>query len=125
MINQSRLNSPLFQSRIKEVKGQNISANHITWLKALSPKPKNIVFKYVGSPRILTRSMMKKRKEEESRIKEKEEVLNETTPVKALADYAKMNQSISTNIFESNMNEKRMKSSDNYTFSGLMSSLKK
>ena len=83
------------------------------------------MFKYVGSPRILTRSMMKKRKEEESRIKEKEEVLNETTPVKALADYAKMNQSISTNIFESNMNEKRMKSSDNYTFSGLMSSLKK
>lgn len=62
-INRSQLNNPLFESRIKEVKGENIFENHITWLKSLSPKPKNLIFKYTSPPRTLTRSMMKKIKE--------------------------------------------------------------
>ncbi len=38
--------------------GENISRNKITWFKSLSPKPKNIIFKYTGAPTTVTATMI-------------------------------------------------------------------
>ena len=74
----SRNNNPLFESRLVGVVGENISKDKITWFKSVSPKPRNIVFRYVSPPKVLTRSFIR-----ESRLKESNPEVMET-PMKKI-----------------------------------------
>ena len=71
-------NNPLFESRLVGVVGENIEKDKITWFKSVSPKPRNIMFRYVSPPKILTRSFIR-----ESKIRESNPEILET-PMKKI-----------------------------------------
>ena len=74
----SRTNNPLFESRLVGVIGENITNDKITWFKSVSPRPKNIMFRYVSPPKIMTRSFIR-----ESKIRASNPEILET-PVKKI-----------------------------------------
>ena len=99
----------MFESRIHPPTVENVNQNKITWFKSLSPKPKNIIFKYTGSPQIVTANMIT-----ESRIREGNSMENPEspmTPVKSAFNKNHLQQSVSTNAYDSMIKDRKMKSS--------------
>ena len=80
------MNNPLFESRLVGVVGENISKDKITWFKSMSPKPRNIMFRYVSPPKILTRSFIR-----ESTLRESNPEVMET-PMKKIYKDARENE---------------------------------